>query len=307
MKIRRAFLEDIKGSPRAQKVLAIAVLFKARMGRRSTITNFNCAKAAAITGINAGTLRKYLPDLIRQGYFERTGRKGEHMTLRSLSSKTADRNISIDVFDFSTFKTIYNSLRGFLVAHLQHKKDKLEHTLQSLHNAKSPSEHKAARKKVMRLVRGGVLKSPNDVYQDHGISYKRFATELGNSPKTAQKVVNHTIQRGWMKKKLNVRWTYLPGIDNNYTQGYHRTDGVRAFLLMSNTYCLSAELTRCFDADLPVREKPYQHERIVRFAKEKRQNFGASPNFSEVSPVFFGASPNFPSYTGAYTRAHVVW
>lgn len=244
-------MNAVTGDPRAQKVLAIPIALKKALGQNCEIKNWNPNKISKIIRISPNTFSKFLPDMIKAGYVKFRGKNNQHLVICKLHSSTPDRNVSVDFFDFGNgavvFMEVYRSLRTFVAMHLQHKKDYIKKTIQSCKDPKGLGEFKAARKKVKRLIRGGILTSMQDVYKEWGITYKRIAKQTGNCVRTAQRIIKYGIYHGWLTKQVNTVRALIPNVCGRYVPGYDFTTRNFGYILKANSYTLSNVVMSAFD------------------------------------------------------------
>lgn len=248
---------------RQQKVLSTALALKIALGAKSEIRNWNYNKIKKIIKISPNTFKKLLPDLEKEGFVKFVGKNKQTMVICKLHSDTADRNISVDLFDvgkdgFVSYKEVYYSLRTFFVMYLQHKKNYLRKTIQSYQNPKRSDNFKLLRKKVRRLVRGGVLRSMQDGFKEWGMSYKRIAEQTGNCLRTAQRIVKYGIEHGWMTKQVNIIRDYIPNVRGRYVPGYDFTTRNYGYILYANSYTLSKKVEESLGANQTSRRLAWQ-------------------------------------------------
>lgn len=246
MKIRRKFLNAVIGNTRAQKTLSVALALKKALGQNCEIKNWNPNKIKKIIRISPNTFSKLLPDLIKAGYVKLCGKNKENLVVCKLYSDTANRNISVDLFDFGNgavvFMEVYRSLRTFVAMQLQHKKNFLKRVIQSYKDPKRSDNYRLLRRKVKRLVKGGILNSMQDDFKEWGISYKRIAKQTGNCERTAQVIIKYGIAHGWLTKKVNIIRDLIPNVCGRYVPGYDFTTRNFGYILKANSYSLSEEV-----------------------------------------------------------------
>lgn len=246
-------MNDIKGCPRAQKTLGIAIALKKALGQNSEIKNWNPNKIKQIIRISPNTFKSYLNDLLEAGYVKM---RGKNMIVCKLTSSTADRNISVDIFDFGNgrvvFKEVYRSLRTFLAMFLQHKKDYIKRTIQSYHDPQKGDNYRLLRRKVRRLVRGGIIKSMQDIFEEWGLSYRRIAEQTGNCIRTAQNIIKYGIIHKWLHKQVNIIRDFIPGVNGRYVEGYDFTTRNYGYIIRANSYHLAESVEQSF-AEMPLK------------------------------------------------------
>lgn len=238
-------MNDIVGSPRRQKSVALAIIMKKTLPDHSTILNYNPNKVQRLTGINQNTFRKYLPLMVEMGLVRFDGINGEHLVVCCLHSKDKKRNIDIHRFSFRSFAEVYNSLRAFLALLIQQRKEYVRRTLQIARDPQKGDDFTAARKAVKRLVRRGVLKSVNESVREWGISLKRIAKETGNCVRTAERIVSYACRKKWWSKTRNYEWVIMRGVNRRFVPGFTFTTWNYGFVVHPNTYRLNIAIGRC--------------------------------------------------------------
>lgn len=243
MKVRRAWINRATGSQRQQKALSAAIWLK-HILPTSRLEHFSIGKLSRLSGISYRALKERLDIMLKNGYihFEGTERNTV-LVINKMTSKRHNRNVSIDSFDLTSYKTTYQSLRDLIAAKVQATKDNIRHLLQIFHNPSKSTNYRAVRRKVRHLVQCGVLKSMHDEYKEWGISLKRFAEKLGCCVRTAQKVVNDTVNRGWMTKTHNFEQVFAPCTFFIPVEGYTFTTKHNLYIVHANTYALSPTLS----------------------------------------------------------------
>lgn len=243
--ISRKIINEITGDTRKQKAVAIAVYLKKVCGRSSTIRDFNPYKIQKLTHIHPNTFKTYLPIMVDMGLVRFDGKNNEHLVICRMRSRHIQRNVDVHRFSYKSFKSVYHSLRAFLVLILQQRKDFVYRTLQIARNPKKGQDFKSARKTVKRLVKQGVLKSVFDSAKDFGLSYKRIAKEVGVCVRTAERVVAYALQKRWCRKQTHFTRVEMRGVNRMYVEGYTFTTRNYGFIVDANTYTLSDGIRRC--------------------------------------------------------------
>ena len=239
MQVRRKIMNQIKGQPRLQKALALALFLKWKFGRSSCMQNYTINKIHSLTGVSATTLKKYLPILKEMGWVHFEGKNNQHIVITKLCSHNEERNIKVNKFCHKTFKDTYYSLRAFLALIIQSHKDFIKRTLQRVSDPKGAKEYRCARKLVKRLVRQGVLCDRYDKYKEYGLSLKRIAKETGNCIRTAFNTMQYAIKHGWTTKKHNFEQTCAPKIYFMNVHGYTFATKNNLYKVYANTYTLN--------------------------------------------------------------------
>lgn len=238
MKLRRRTLGEVKGKPKLQKALAIAILVKSRLDRTQTIRNYTIKKITELTGISSATIRKYMPIMKRMGLVMLCGKKNQHMVFKALESKTKNRNINISEFKIDCLQNTMRSIQAYIAISIQVKKEHIKRTIQISRNPSTLSEYKAAKEEVKRLVRSGCLSNDCQDYAEWGISYKRFAKELGVSIKTAFNVIAFAVKNGWLQKHKNVTQIFAPKTNYRNVEGYTFATKNNLYIVKANSYTL---------------------------------------------------------------------
>ena len=243
MKLRRRYINEAKGCPVTQKALAVAIRIKSLLGRDSTIHNFTINKLHRLTGISAKTLNRYLPILEDMGIVSYCGKDRRHMVMGRLHSHSACRNVNIDRFDLASFRTIYYSLRAFIALSIQHRKDFIRRTIQIATDPRGGQDCKTARKTVKRLVRQGILKCPNGKYDESGITFKRIAKETGNCIRTAERIVDFAVMKGWVTKIRHYTQFFERNVMYRLIDGFTFTTTNNIYSVQANSYVLNPSVS----------------------------------------------------------------
>lgn len=242
MRLRRSFIHQAKGDPVTQKALAVAIRIKSCIERDSTVYDYSINKVHTLTGISAKTLNRYLPILEDMGIVRYSGKYNQHLVICNMVSHSAPRNICIDKFDFSSFRSVYNSLRAFLAIAIQHRKDFIRRTIQTIADPKDFKEFQSARRTMKRLVKKGIA-CFGQAFKENGISYKRIAKETGNCVRTAEKIVDFAVSHGWMDKIKNYKLWFIPSVNSREVEGFTFTTRRYGYVVYSNSYELSPSVS----------------------------------------------------------------
>lgn len=253
MQVRRKTLNECKGQPRLQKLLAVALYIKEKLGRSACMKDYTINKLHTLTGISATTLKKYMPMLIKLGWVRFYGKNGRDLVVGKLCSKHDERNIRVDGFCFKSFKDVYYSLRAFLALVIQARKDFIKRTLQSVREPKSPKEFRSARKLVRRLVKQKVLKSVYQEYVEAGLGYKRIAKEIGNCVRTAVNTIAYAVKHGWVVKYHHTEQVHANNINYAVVDGYTFATRDNLYITSANIYELSNEVSSALHGMVYVR------------------------------------------------------
>lgn len=243
MELSLRIINKIKGAPRKQKAVAIALCLKHVSGRDSIIRNVNPNKIHTLIGISPNTFTTYLPLMLDMGLVSFDGANNEHLVIRCLHSSHKSRNIDIHRINFKSFKEAYYGLRAFLFLLIQKRKDFIRRTLQLANNPYPGDDCKRARQKVKSLVKRGLLKTWT--YVEKGLSYKCIAKETGNCIKTAQKIAEYAVKKRWCTKKTHFNPFFMKGVNHMEIDGYTFTTLNYAYAVTANTYRLSRGIKKC--------------------------------------------------------------
>lgn len=243
MKLRRTWLNQSKGDMWEQKALALAIWLK-HILHNSRLENYSLGRLSAISGVSYRALKTYMTFMNINGYIHFEGtEKNKVLVIAKIASKRSCKNIDISKFDFGSYKNVYNSLRSFIMARLQAKKDYIKHLLQLLHDPQKDTNYKVIRRKVRNLVQCGVLKSAHDEYQEWGLSLRKIAKEIGCCVRTAERVVKFGEIRNWLTKKCHYEQIFAPKIGFYLPEGYTFATKNNIYRVHSNTYTLSPSLS----------------------------------------------------------------
>lgn len=246
MQIRRKIMNEIKGKPMLQKALSFCLYLKHCAGRSSMVLNCSTNKLHTITKVSATTIKKLMPIIEAQGWVIYQGKNKRHLCISNLSSQKKERNINVDKFSFKDYKITYKSLRAFLALMIQAKKDYIKRLLQTKANPRNGKEYMAAKRKVKRLVRRGILDSLYQTYKECGISYKRFAEQIGCCVRTAIDVIGYAIKKKWAKKENHSKQFYAPLVCKHEVEGFTFSMKNNLYIVSANTYTLSPSIKGSF-------------------------------------------------------------
>ncbi len=242
MYIKKAIITSVIGDMDGQKILALAIYLK-KVLTNSRIKHYNLNRLSGASGITYKTLKTYVPLLEQNKYihFEGSGNK-KILVLNRLSSRNNNRNIDINMFDFTSYRGVINSLRAYIVINIQVKKEYIKQMLNNRQNPKWNIDYKNLNRKVNKMVRNGQLNSPYQKYEEYGISYERFKKELGCSIVTATKAVKYAVDHGWLEKRPNYVQTYSRGVNYYEAEGYTFTTKNNLYNIKANIYSIPPEI-----------------------------------------------------------------
>ena len=226
----------------AQKILALAIYLKSTL-KDSRLRHYNLNKLSVISNVEYKTLQKYVPLLEQCHFIHYEGSdKNQILVLNSLSSRNKHKNIDINLFDFTSYRGVVESLRAFMVVYIQLRKEKMKRLLDNIHNPRRGTIYKAARRKAKKMVQNGTLNSINQMYEDYGISLERICKELGCSIVTATKAVSYAVDHGWLVKRRNFVQTYSIGVNYYDVEGYTFTTKNNLYNVGANIYSIPPEI-----------------------------------------------------------------
>lgn len=244
MKTRRRTFEIIKGDQSMQKCFALCVYLKKKLPF-SRIEHYSTNKLSQISGISFQFAKKMELLLIKQNFAHFEGNTNNKvMVINTLSSHTANRNISIDKFKYSSYKTVLRSVQSFIILRLQSKKDYMKQLLQTRHAARNSKEFKKAIREVKQYVSDGKLKNVDTHYNESGLSLERIAKEIGCCVRTAQRVVDYAIKRRWMKKHNHSEQVFVPGVNYRPVEGFTFSTKNNLYTVYANTYTLYPSIVK---------------------------------------------------------------
>lgn len=222
---------EMFGSNNLLKAVAMSLLVRKRTNT-NIVKDFTINKLASITGMHATTVKKRLHTLKEYGL---ASYHGKNLVFRSLVSKHKQRNIRLAKIAYGKVKDIERSLQAILVAIIQMRKDFAKRTILTAHNGRNAKQVKRAQK-LSRRYKWGFD------YVERGLGYKKIAKTLGVCKATATKIVNYAIGRSILKKQTHYEYTFMPGVNYRYVEGFTFTTKNYGFVVKANTY----EVAPCF-------------------------------------------------------------
>ena len=229
--IRRRLIYEIKDSMQKQRAVAFAILLKELTNNSSLVRDFSINKVHQMTNMHAKTIRKYIDVLIKMGLVTI---EGNTLRIASMTSNKKHRNLDISQFIIDKTKDIYNQIRDVLFLLIQAKKEYAKHVLRL---RKCPTKDTDF-KKVRRYCKQH-YSDPDTEYTERGLSYKTIAKQMAFSIPTVMKIVKDTVRRGWVRKKVNTIYDYLPGVGCMEIPGYDFTTYNYGVKKRANTYQIS--------------------------------------------------------------------
>lgn len=223
--IRYRFALEMFGNGRLLKAIAMSLLVRHRTNT-NIIKDFTVNKLVVITGMHPTTIKKRLHTLKEDGLVSYCGK---NLVFRSLVSRHKKRNIRLAKIAYGNVKNIERSLQAILVAVIQLRKEFAKRTIRNAHHGCNAKDIKAAQKTARRYKWG-------NEYVEHGLGYKKIAKTLNCCKATATKIVNFAIGRSILKKQTHYEYTFMPGVNHRFVDGYTFTTKNYAFVVKANTY-----------------------------------------------------------------------
>ena len=242
MYIKQKLLDKCRGNKDDQKIVALAIYLKSIINK-SRLKRYNLHRLCSVTRVPYNTLKNYMPILENNKFihFEGSG-KNKILVLNSLSSRNIKGNIDISFFDFSSYKHVISSLRSFIIIRVQLRKEFIKYVLKENRSPKPNTDYKAVKKMVKKMVRNGVLNSPNQVYEEYGISIERLKKELGCSDVTVIKTIKFAENHGWIIKHRHYVQTYANGVNYYVPENFTFATKNNLYVVLPNTYSIPPAL-----------------------------------------------------------------
>ena len=79
-------------------------------------------------------------------------------------------------------------------------------------------------------------------YKECGISYKRFAEQIGCCVRTAIDVIGYAIKKKWAKKENHSKQFYAPLVCKHEVEGFTFSMKNNLYIVSANTYTLSTSI-----------------------------------------------------------------
>ena len=246
MKIKYIYLKILRGNQILQKAFGLALLLK-RKTVYSRIECYSINKMRKIAGISHETAKKLESVMLQEGYIHFEGnRENRILVVNSLSSSYSSKNICIDCFDFSSYKSVLKCLQAFIFIYKLVNITYIKQLYQNRHNPKNKREFKATYKKMKDLSQRGVIKDINAQFHDNGISLKKIAEVVGCDIKTAQKIIKFAIDKEWIKKNRRQESFYAPKVNYRNVEGYTFATKDNLYRILPNNYPLSEFIKELF-------------------------------------------------------------
>ena len=182
-----------------------------------------------------------MPIWLRLGLVEWRGKNNDVFVVNKLCSRTNHRNVDISRLDMSSFWSVYNSLKSFLFLIILSCKDLVKRMIRTATKSSDLSEVQKARKFCNRYAERENGKDFE--YREYGISLRKTGQKLGFCKRTAESIVNFAVKRGWCRKFNNVDWTFMPGVNGMYVEGYTFTTKDYGFVIKANSYSLNRNIS----------------------------------------------------------------
>lgn len=240
MKIRRQLLFWAIGNKTNIKAVSLLIVLKNRLGKTSSLCNASQNKIASVCGVSPNTIKSYMPIWERLGLVEWRGKNHDVFVINKLCSRTNHRNVDISRIDMSNFWKVYNGLRSFMFLVFLSCKDLVKRMIRTATDSEDLSEVKKARKFCNRYAKRE--KGKDFEYKEYGISLRKIGQKLGFCKRTAESIVNYAVKRYWCRKNKNIDWTFMPGVNRMYVEGFTFTTKNYGFVVMANTYTLNRNI-----------------------------------------------------------------
>ncbi len=216
---------EMFGSNKLLKAIAMSLLVRHRTNT-NIVKDFTINKLAQITGMHATTIKKRLHTLKEYGLVSYCGK---NLVFRTLVSRHKKRNIRLAKIAYGKVKDIERSLQAILVAVIQLRKEFAKRTIRNAHHGFVAKDIKAAQKTARRYKWG-------NEYAEHGLGYEKIAKTLSVCKATATKIVNYAIGRSILKKQTHYEYTFMPGVNYRFVDGFTFTTKNYGFIVRANTY-----------------------------------------------------------------------
>jgi len=237
MDVKKYIILSQRGSKADIKPLALLLYLKHETGRLSCIRHCSINRISRLAHISPSTVRKYLPRLESMGFVCRQGRNNDVLVLRKICAKSRHRNFNLDGIDFSSFKSVYDSLRAMIFLIIQARKEHAKRMVRQTEHPSSLKDYKEARKYCNRCAHTDA--SGGFIYKENGISYRYISKVTGFCERTAQRIVKTAISLGLCLKKTNYRYYYMPGVCFREVEGFTFTTWDYGYIVGANTYTLT--------------------------------------------------------------------
>ena len=216
------------------------LVLKSKLGKTSSLCHASQNKLASICSVSPSTIKRYMPIWERLGLTEWRGKEKDVFVVNTLCSRTSHRNVDISRLDMRSFWKVYNSLRSFMFLITLSCKDLVKRMIRTATDSDDLSELKKARKFCNRYAKRE--EGEDYEYREHGISLRKIGQKLGFCKRTAESIVNFATKRGWCRKFHNVEWTFMPGVNRMYVEGFTFTTKNYGFIVKANTYSLNRNI-----------------------------------------------------------------
>lgn len=240
MKIRKQLLFWAMGNKTNIKAVSLLIVLKKRLGKTSSLCNASQNKIASLSGVSPNTIKSYMPTWIRLGLVEWRGKNNDVFVVNKLCSKTSHRNVDISRIDMSSFWKVYKGLKSFLFLIILSCKDFVKRMIRTATDSDDLSETKKARKFCNRYAKRD--KNKDFEYKEYGISLRKIGQKLGFCKRTAETIVDFAVKKRWCKKFNNYEWTFMPGVNKMYVDGFTFTTKNYGFVVKANTYTLNRNI-----------------------------------------------------------------
>ena len=240
MKIKRSLLFWAMGNKTNIKAVSLLLVLKRNLGKTSSLCHASQNKIASCCGVSPSTIKMYMPVWLRLGLVEWRGKNKDVFVVNKMSAKTSHRNVDLSRLDMSSFWKVYKSLRSFLFLIILSCKDLVKRMIRTATDSDDLSEVKKARKFCNRYAKRE--KDKDFEYNEFGISLRKIGQKLGFCKRTAESIVDFAVKRRWCRKFNNYDWTFMPGVNKMYVEGFTFTTMNYGFVIKANTYSLNRNI-----------------------------------------------------------------
>lgn len=230
-KLRLNIVNNLFGDTASLKAIAF-VLFFYHKSKGNVLKHWSYNKLKKITGVHPSTIKKRIQTLREIGFVKE---ENSSLVFLSIVSKHIERNINISEICYDTIKDVEKSLYAILLCIVQSRKDFCKRTIRQAHNAR---QYKVV-KKAMKVAR---KYGWNSSYIENGLSYKRIATFLSVSLKSAFEYVKYAVKKGFLLVKNHFMPTFIRNVNHYPIPGYCFTTTNYAYKVGANTYTITSKL-----------------------------------------------------------------
>lgn len=230
-KLRLNIASSLFGDTASLKAIAF-VLFFYHKHQGNVLKRWSYNKLKEITGVHPVSIKKRVQSLREMGYVKE---ENGSLVFLSVVSKHIERNINISEICYDTIKDVEKSLYAVLLCIVQSRKDFCKRTIRQAHNAR---QYDVVKKAMSVARKYGWTGS----YVEKGLSYKRIATFLSVSLKSAFEYVKYAVKKGFLLVENHLKPTYIHNVNHYPIPGYCFTTKNYAYTVGANTYSITSKL-----------------------------------------------------------------